>query len=98
MWEIFWESPHHRDSCLFFVNASSVRIHYFLSCVYYMIQGKQLDSFLIIAKVLKINIRASSLTENLMYNFKLFDSKDNTFNLKMNAVGFFVVFLFLLLS
>lgn len=63
-----------------------------------MIQGKQLDSFLIIAKVLKINIRASSLTENLMYNFKLFDSKDNAFNLKMNAVGFFVVFLFLLLS
>lgn len=84
MWEIFWEGPHHRDSCLLFINASSVRIHYFLSCVYYMIQGKQLDCFLITAKVLKINIRASSLTENLMY----------IFNLKVNAVGFFVCFSF----
>lgn len=40
MWEIFWESPHHRDSCLFYINASSVHNHYLLSCVYYMIQGK----------------------------------------------------------
>ena len=29
-----------------------------------------------------------------MYIFKLFDSKDNAFNLKMNAVGFFVCFSF----
>lgn len=40
MWEIFWESPHHRDSCFLCINASSVHNHYLLSCVYYMVQGK----------------------------------------------------------
>lgn len=40
MWEIFWESPHHRDSCFLCINASSVHNHYLLSGVYYMVQGK----------------------------------------------------------